>query len=545
MTSDAPGINCGSDCEALFAQGEVVQLLPTADPSSEFAGWGGDPDCADGIVTLDADRHCSARFQPSRSPLSISQSGSRATRAGTVAVDLAWALPDDLKGIDGYEVHYSLVSGQDPSIGCDINVSCVDAGGAGTQTATVPGLNDGATYYFAARSRNFGGTQVSVYSNEICTTIGEPLTPTADFSADSFSGEAPLTVNFTAQAPGCTDSWQWDFGDGGSSTEPQPTHVYGTAGTYTVTLTVRGPGNDATGIDLTVTKPDYITVAPGAGGTGDLVAAYGFDEGSGGTVADSSGYSNVGTISGATWTTAGKYGNALAFDGSSSIVNISDADSLDLTTVMTVEAWVHPSTASGWRTTVLKEKSGGLVYGLYATDGASVPATLIYVGGPDVSAEGPADIPINAWTHLASTYGGAQLQLFINGLEVASTPVTGTIQQSTGSLRIGGNSIWGEYFSGLIDEVRIYNRALSAAEIQADMNLPVSSGAGPSCSSAALEVGSVTYRTGGHYVCSTLSITTAGPVIVPNGANTMFQAPVVSLNSGFQVQAGGVFRARP
>jgi hypothetical protein len=47
------------------------------------------------------------------------------------------------------------------------------------------------------------------------------------------------------------------------------------------------------------------------------------------------------------------------------------------------------------------------------------------------------------------------------------------MQTSTQPLRIGGNSIWGEYFSGAIDEVRIYNRALSAAEIAADMNTPI------------------------------------------------------------------------
>ena len=51
--------------------------------------------------------------------------------------------------------------------------------------------------------------------------------------------------------------------------------------------------------------------------------------------------------------------------------------------------------------------------------------------------------------------------------------MTGAIKTSTGALRIGGNSIWGEYFSGSIDEVRIYNRALSAAEIQTDMNTAV------------------------------------------------------------------------
>jgi concanavalin A-like lectin/glucanase superfamily protein len=61
-------------------------------------------------------------------------------------------------------------------------------------------------------------------------------------------------------------------------------------------------------------------------------------------------------------------------------------------------------------------------------------------------------------------------------VQAASKAVSGAIKTSTGALRIGGNSIWGEYFSGLIDEVRLYNRALSATEIQADMARPVSSG---------------------------------------------------------------------
>ena len=47
---------------------------------------------------------------------------------------------------------------------------------------------------------------------------------------------------------------------------------------------------------------------------------------------------------------------------------------------------------------------------------------------------------------------------------------------STGALRIGGNSIWGEWFTGLIDEVRLYNRALTVAELQADMAAPITSG---------------------------------------------------------------------
>jgi hypothetical protein len=65
------------------------------------------------------------------------------------------------------------------------------------------------------------------------------------------------------------------------------------------------------------------------------------------------------------------------------------------------------------------------------------------------------------------------LRLYVDGTQVASTAATGALFNSTGALRIGGNSVWGEWFSGLIDEVRVYERALGAAEIQAGSAQPV------------------------------------------------------------------------
>jgi hypothetical protein len=64
------------------------------------------------------------------------------------------------------------------------------------------------------------------------------------------------------------------------------------------------------------------------------------------------------------------------------------------------------------------------------------------------------------------------LKLFVNGVQAGSLTSSGSIVTSTGSLRIGGNSIWAEWFRGLVDDVRIYSRALSAQEIQADMARP-------------------------------------------------------------------------
>ena len=206
---------------------------------------------------------------------------------------------------------------------------------------------------------------------------------------------------------------------------------------------------------------------------GGPVAAYGFEEGNGLLAADVSGNGNDGTISAAVWSAAGRFGNALSFNGSSARVNIPDSPSLDLTAAMTLEAWVYPTTLSGWRTVILKETSGGLAYSLYAHDNAPRPAAYVNLGGGDVSAPGIQALPLNTWTHLAATYDGSILRIFVNGNQVGSRSVGGSITVSTGALRIGGNALWGEYFAGLIDEVRIYNRTLTQAEILADMNTPV------------------------------------------------------------------------
>jgi hypothetical protein len=242
------------------------------------------------------------------------------------------------------------------------------------------------------------------------------------------------------------------------------------AGTYTATVTVTATTSGATGSPKTIAVT--LTVNPAAT---DLVGAWGFDATSGTTAVDASGQGNTGTLNGATWSTAGKFGGALSFDGISNWVTVPDSPSLDLTTGVTMEAWVRP-TAIGtrWRCVLLKEQTGSLIYALYAGDGRQQAATDVFTSS-DIGISGTATTPLNAWTHLAATYDGATLRLYVNGVQAASKAVTGAIRTSTGALRIGGNSTWNdEWFAGLIDEVRVYKRALSATEIQADMNRPIS-----------------------------------------------------------------------
>ena len=92
---------------------------------------------------------------------------------------------------------------------------------------------------------------------------------------------------------------------------------------------------------------------------------------------------------------------------------------------------------------------------------------------------GTANLAANAWTHLAATYDGATLRLYVNGTQVASTAKTGTIAVSAGALTIGGDPLYGQYFTGRIDEVRIYSSALTQTQVQTDMATPIGGAAPP------------------------------------------------------------------
>ncbi|HKW31115.1 MAG TPA: YDG domain-containing protein, partial [Verrucomicrobiae bacterium] len=235
------------------------------------------------------------------------------------------------------------------------------------------------------------------------------------------------------------------------------------------------------GLSLTGSAAGNYTLSQPAGLTANitapapvpgLVAAYPFNEGSGTTAFDVSSNGNNGTISGATWTTFGVYGDALVFNGANALVTIINSASLQLSSAMTLEAWVNPSIVSNaWSDLIYK---GNDNYYLEGTSGnGSVPAMGGTFGTSDTVLYGIEPLPVNLWTHLATTYDGATTRLYVNGVQVASQAQTGALATSANPLQIGGDSIYGQYFKGAIDEVRVYNRALSAAEIQADMNTPL------------------------------------------------------------------------
>jgi len=405
------------------------------------------------------------------------------------SANLAWDASTS-SGVGGYKVSYGTSSGN--------YATTIDAGNK--TTYAVSGLQEGAKYYFAVKAYDSTKTTESVYSNETNLTV--PVTAattalTADFTASKTSGVATLAVDFTPVTTGTVTSWTWSFPGSytptvTNTTAKVTTASYPTAGTYNVSLTATGSSGSVTKSYpnlITVTAPTTTTVSTGttttptdttttppvtATSNNGLVAAYGFEEVSGTTVTDASGNSNHGTITNAVSIASGHSGKALSFNGANAWVTVKDSASLDLSASMTLEAWVYPlAMTNGGQTVILKESSGAEVYALYADEDANLPVSYINDGSYQ-AVTGPNRLPVNQWTHLVSTYDGQYQRLYVNGIEVAKSAQSGLIQQSGGVLRLGGNSVWGEYFNGYIDEVRIYNRALTATEVGNNLATPVS-----------------------------------------------------------------------
>jgi len=242
-------------------------------------------------------------------------------------------------------------------------------------------------------------------------------------------------------------------------------------GNHTLTARARdAAGNTTTSTGVSVTVSNV-----------NLVASFGFNENAGTIAGDNSGSNNNGTLTnGPVWSASGKFGAAIQFDGTDDYINIPDANSLDLTTGMTIEAWVNPTNVTGYRTVITKDNgTNNLAYTLSAnnsTSGAANqrPNARIRSGSTTTTITGTTKLVLNTWAHLACTYDGTTLRYYQNGVQVATVAVTASMTVTTNPLRIGGSTaLSAQYFAGLIDEVRVYNRALSATEIQSDMNTPI------------------------------------------------------------------------
>ncbi len=216
----------------------------------------------------------------------------------------------------------------------------------------------------------------------------------------------------------------------------------------------------------------------------DLVGYWKLDDGAGSTAVDSSGNSYNGALAGTslpTWTT-GQINGAIATNGVDQRVTVPDNNDLDLTSAITISGWVQP-TVVGTQYLVKKARQGtvnGYELGLSSTGKAFVRFNQLASADTnrvDSTTSYPTDG--TTWMHLAATYDGTTIKLYVNGTLEASAAKTFTIQTNTAGLGIGAEDLGFRPLNGKIDEVKIFNRALTAAEVNNLRNLPPTSNAGP------------------------------------------------------------------
>ena len=404
--------------------------------------------------------------QPPTVPTSLVASAVSPSR-----IDLGWAASADNVGVSGYRVER-----------CQ-GASCVNF----VQVASPPGTTHGdtgltaaTTYRYRVRAADAAGN-LSGYSNITSATTlpaadTEPPTVPTSLVASAVS-PSRIDLGWAASADNVgVSGYRVERCQGAScvnfvqvASPPGTTHGdTGLAAATTYRYRVRAA--DAAGNLSGYSNITSATTLPAS--NSGLVAAYSFNEGIGDDrrrrlCERKHGHDRHGVLDDGRQVRQG-----IVFNGTNSQVTIADSPSLRLTTGMTLEAWVNPQTVSNaWRDVVYK---GNDNYYLSATTTTgSRPAGGAITGGQYLETFGTAPLPLNTWTHLAVTYDGATLRLYVNGVQASSGNRPGSIATSTNPLSMGGDAIYGQYFAGLIDEVRVYNVARTPAQIQADMQAPL------------------------------------------------------------------------
>jgi len=271
---------------------------------------------------------------------------------------------------------------------------------------------------------------------QISGNVRYATSPTGNTSSSVSPPDAQFTAvhihNSTHDSQG-SDTTVTDGAFAVSFTVPSTDGIY----VYHVYLDMEGDYTDADAPDgdtVTVTVADY-------------VLALTFENETGATAYDYTSYNNDGTLSaGVTRTDSGYFGRAITFSGSDTIT-VSDSASLDVSSTVTVGAWVKTSSTSSQ--TIL-EKSGA--YELYILPDFAIRATV----GTDSLDTSTGQFSADTWTHIAMTYNGSYISIYVNGVEVASTPRTGSIPTNANDLIIGDG------FDGTIDEVMVLSTATTA-----------------------------------------------------------------------------------
>ncbi len=209
--------------------------------------------------------------------------------------------------------------------------------------------------------------------------------------------------------------------------------------------------------------------------TGKQVAWWKLDETSGETAKDSAGNNDGRIVGDPQWQpSAGKIGGAIEFDGDDDYVEIGRESNFDIADQITVSAWIKVNQFNKeWQAVIAKGDSAWRIQRIqnnnaleFACSGLKIPS-----GAPWGNLYGERNVNDGQWHHIAGIYDGSKMYLYIDGTVDTSQPASGRINTNDEPVFIGENSEnTGRYWDGLIDDVRIYNYALSKDEITALYN---------------------------------------------------------------------------
>ena len=353
-------------------------------------------------------------------------------------------------------------------------------------SVTIGGLTASTTYGFHVKSADAANNLAQSSPDSSFTTLTpdtQPPSTPGSFSAAAASA-SQINLSWTASNDNvAVKNYILERCDGGATC----TGPYGQIATPTATsfsdtgrAAATSYGYRVSAIDAAGNTSGYAfanATTPAA--PSSLLAAYAFSEGSGTTTADASGKGHTGTLSGATWTNAGKYGQALSFNGSTSYVDLGNAADLQLTGSMTVSAWIF-ATANPPDDGQIVSKSTGAGW-QFKTSPDTGPHTFAVAVSPNSSSNtqrySNTVRALNTWYYVTGVYDATAgtLNIYVNGV-LDNGVLSGTVPPSQynapANVNVGQRG-GGYLFQGTIDEVRIYNRALSPAEIQSDMNTAI------------------------------------------------------------------------
>ena len=264
-----------------------------------------------------------------------------------------------------------------------------------------------------------------------------------------------LDASYSLGCDTSINSYQWDFGDGTTGQGDTVSHTYST-GSFEITLTVTNSlGNSTSAKKEVAVLPSEVP---------NLVMHLNFD----GSLTDFSGKYNNGAWIGNSSYGPGIIGQGISLDGTSngSYVLVEHDETLDGMNKLTISAWAknNPTNASGYivqkHITYFLADEENRIHS-YVTNKDGIAKQLV----PTTNATNDTE-----WHHYAQTYDGSTARIYLDGEELKSEQFSGSVAVNPSRKLYIGKNPWGNSFDGTIDEVRIYDRALTSQEILALYN---------------------------------------------------------------------------